>query len=432
MIWKRNRKRHGVTLVEVIFAIGVVLIGLVGLASVMPIAARRAQDAIDLNEASALASAVFDELKAKGALQPSAWAVRNDVGAAAPGSVRFVMDAYPNATAWCIDPMYVSADVSRLADPNGFYTQFQAGGGNGYRRLLFPHYRADQNPLIDPSQPFSDPWGTPAGIRPRMLRVGIVRQQQDGLLRPREAEALVESLDGLATAKSKDRSLSVVAQTGRAVAGGSALGKRLTDGSLTWIATCNSTPGSRFMNVSIVIIRNRDRGFFTYRVSDTNDNDIGPATDSDQNSLAERLAYVSSATGFSGGAGGSVQLIGPAEDDTVSPTIGGISPRIVTNDWIMLSRRLPPGGDVHRWFRVASVDEEPEFLDWTDPVSGDTRRVWRRTLFLDGPDWSFGFPMPPGVGADAAGNVAGDIRFHTYATIVDDVVAVSEHMIRLQ
>ena len=61
--------RIGVTLVEVIFAIGVVLIGVVGLASVLPIAARRAQDAIDLNEASALASAVFDELKAKGALQ---------------------------------------------------------------------------------------------------------------------------------------------------------------------------------------------------------------------------------------------------------------------------------------------------------------------------------------------------------------------------
>ena len=138
------------------------------------------------------------------------------------------------------------------------------------------------------------------------------------------------------------------------------------------------------MNVSVVIIRNRDRGFFTVPPSQP------AATDADQNSLAERLAYVSFATGFSGGAGGRVDLVGPAEDDSGNPTIGGTSPRIVTNDWIMLSRQLPSGG-IHRWFRVASVDQEPEIIDnFSDPVHGGSRKVWRRTLFLDGPDWAFG------------------------------------------
>lgn len=428
-------KPYGVTLVEVIFAIGVVLIGLVGLVSVMPIAARRAQDAIDLNEASALASAVFDELKAKGALRKSAWVVRNDIGSPSPGTLQSAHAAlFQDVTAWCIDPMFVSADVSRLDDASGgYYSSYDPGdpaSGNGYRRMLFPYFRREHDPLADPSvrpDEFWFPTGPPLGaIGPRMLRVGIMRQQ-GGLLLAREAEALVESLDEVATSKSEDRTLSVVSQTDRASATGSPLGKRLTDGSLTWIATCNQLPDSNYMSVSIVVIRNRDRSFFTYPATLSNNNT--PASTAEGNATAERLAYVSEAYGFTGGAGGTVKIWGAAEDDQAAAPTGGVSPQIVGNDWVMLSRQIfapgsvagaTPVGTIHRWFRVVSVDQEPTFRTQADPVHGDPHEIWERTLYLAGPDWSFGFGTPHGV------------RDDTYATIVDDVVAVSEHMIRVQ
>ncbi len=438
----RNPKRNAVTLVEVLFAIGVVLIGLVGLASVLPVAARRAQDSIDLNEASALASAVFDELEAKGALRRSAWVVRldQDRGSFGPGTTPPVDAAFPNATSWCIDPMFVSADVSALTEANGgYFNAYNPNSGNGYRRMLFPHYRGEHDPLADPSLPPDEFWRPVGSIAPRMLRVGVGRQQDQGgllrtpdgeafLFRSREAEALVETLDEVSTFKPEDRTLNVVTQDTEAVSGGSPLGKRVTDGSLTWIATCNQVPGSTYMSVSVVVMRKRDRSFFTYPVTDTQES--GPAKTSDGNSTAERLAYVNYANGFTGGAGGTVQIMGPAEHvDANGNPVGGLSPRVVVNDWVMLSRQLPSGGDVHRWFRVASVDEEPEFLTVDDPVHGDPHEVWQRTVYLDGPDWSFGFPTPGFADKDTAG---GTVLDNTYVTIMDDVIAVSEHMIRMQ
>ena len=401
-------QRHAITLVEVIFAIGVILIGLVGLASVLPVAGRRAQDAIDLNEASALASAVFDELKAKGALERSAWVVRLDapVGAFAAGQTPPVLAAFPNATSWCLDPLFVSADVSANPPPNGFF-QPLASNGTGFRRMLFPYIRADHSPYRDPSLPFAGGWPAVAPFGPRMLRVGIGRQQ-GGVLNAREAEALVETLDEMTTFEPQDRTLNAVAQSNAALQGGSPLGKRRTNGSLTWIATVNRLAGTPHANVSVVVMRKRDRSFFT-ALDPSN-----PVTNPAANANDERLAYVTYANGFRGGNGGTVQLSGPAE----TPPSGGTSPRIVTNDWVMLSRRLPAGGDVHRWYRVASVDEEPQFLTINEP-----RDVWQRTVYLDGPDWSFGFPTP--------GVATGNEQFHTYATIMNDVVSVSEHTIRL-
>ena len=56
--------RRAVTLVEVIFSIGVVLIGLLGLLSILPLAGKRAQDSISLSVAPVIANNVQAELLA--------------------------------------------------------------------------------------------------------------------------------------------------------------------------------------------------------------------------------------------------------------------------------------------------------------------------------------------------------------------------------
>ncbi len=46
---KHSHSRRAVTLVEVIFSIGVVLIGLVGVASILPLAGNRAQESMNMS-----------------------------------------------------------------------------------------------------------------------------------------------------------------------------------------------------------------------------------------------------------------------------------------------------------------------------------------------------------------------------------------------
>ena len=61
----RKGLRSAVTLIEVIFSIGVILIGLLGLLSILPLAGQRAQDSVGLSVAPVLASNVQAELNAE-------------------------------------------------------------------------------------------------------------------------------------------------------------------------------------------------------------------------------------------------------------------------------------------------------------------------------------------------------------------------------
>jgi type II secretory pathway pseudopilin PulG len=434
-MYRIKAKRNGITLVEVMFAMGVALIGLVGLISVLPVAGRRTQDAINLNDGAALAHTVFDELKARGAFRRSSWRVRSDYALGVrPGAVdidpnRAVPDNLDNTTAWCIDPLFVSSPSSVLYESdNGSFQGFRHdyapddANGNGYRRMLFPYYRAEQNPLVDPSisgRNATENWFPPSPIGTngtaltspfgsRMVRVGFPGGNGTSLFqRAQEAEFVVDDRDGIATTKPSDRTLNPMLQGRSTVPSSFELGKFITDGSLSWIATVNTLPLTDFASVAVVILRDRDRSFETYLNGNAN-----AAANPLENAVDERLAYVSFASGFSGGAGGTVHIWGAAN----------VSSELTTNDWVMLSRRNPAGNDIHRWYRILSVGQEADFITVSDPFTGDAREVWQHKLFLDGPDWNFG----------TIGVVDGSVVDDTYVTILKDVVAVAEHVIKLE
>ncbi len=446
--------RRGVTLVEVMFAMGVALIGLVGLISVLPIAGKRTQDAINLNDGSALAHAIYDELKTRGILSQRRWRVRNDFSVGIRPSTTtlnpertkvvpdgkggtMVVDAsdvLDNATSWCIDPLFVSSTSSALLEPNGYYYGYDDSSGNGYRRLLFPYYRAEHNPLYDPSvhsnnrSTSDENWWTPtvAGTNTmshtgtvsnspfgsRMIRVGL-EGSSSTFQRGIESEFIVDDRDGIATISPKDRTLSSTLQGQVAIPGGMDLGKSLSDGSLSWIATVSPLPGTDFASVAVVILRDRDRGFTTYQ-----NTALSAAPTPKDNSVDERLAYVTYASGFSGGAGGTVHIVGAQNT----------SSEISSNDWVMLSRRIYPASalsyDIHRWYRVVSASGKATEIVVTDPISSTQRTVWQHKLFLDGPDWAFGFATPGAVDATVLDN--------TYVTLMKDVVAVAQNVVKLE
>ena len=73
----------------------------------------------------------------------------------------------------------------------------------------------------------------------------------------------------------------------------------------------------------------------------------------------------------------------------------------------------------HRWYRIVGTIGEPdeEGIVVTDPVNGVDRTVKQHTVILDGADWEF----------FGGAGVVDD----TFVTIVDDVVLVHEHLVRI-
>jgi len=468
--------RRAVTLVEVIFSIGVVLTGLLGLLSILPLAGKRAQDSISLSVAPVIANNVRAELLANkflsenrlgaitfGAIDPST--VGEDTpdlqgGPEFPGT--FPLGYYQQVLSgidppagitpsFCIDPMFASL----TAAPYNALTK------NSYYGGCFPYYKQTHDPMKDPSSSASNTWPT---RQPRMFRVGVKEDSSSTFTRfinVTEALRLTENQDDLTITRGSDKSLPATFKDGQVapVTGGLEYGKRIPSGEYSWIATVNPLPGGVYASVSVVVIRQRLRSFDA-------SNATTPPSTAEGNAIGERLAYITYASGFKGGAGGIVHLVSNA--NTVA--------KILPGNWIMLSRFSQISADklidYHRWYRVVSVDGKEQRTPaggnytpdaWEAPGSppqGSSRQyvtgaAWRQKVTLEGPDWEFGYATgyadtpettafstqvpsvaynnwSPYIIADQAGQPA-PVPFsdNTYATIVDGVVSVTERVVKL-
>jgi hypothetical protein len=221
-----------------------------------------------------------------------------------------------------------------------------------------------------------------------------------GVLSRDQAYRIADSPDDLLLQRPKDKTLGPF-RLGQPV---SLLpyGSRINSGEYSWIATVVPNPSPGYVTVSVIVMRNRERG---YSVPSR------PAGNPEQNATTERLASISSWSGFKGGAGGVVELL--SSDKTVS--------RLRSGDWLMLTHH---NSQTHRWYRVAAVEGEPQFRSVTRDVVGvstspSPRPVWLRRVYLDGPDISIG----------PTGNNFSQSR--TFATLVEGVVSVTERVVRL-
>lgn len=405
-------RRSGVSLVEVIFSIGVILIGLLGVMSILPLAGNRAQDSVSLSVGSAYGDSVFQSLASERLLSNRRLVEVIEI-VPGPPSDDFHFLTVPTSSAgvlqpFCIDPLFVSGSGYFFPSPVQALNRIQFGS---YSVRFFPFYALNHDPTTDPSDPQSTMITTlPDFSRLAMRRVGITRESGGSFLDKEQAFQLAESIDDLNFLRTPDRSQSGFIRGTPAVVDETTgtpswqrYGSRVPTGEFTWIATVVPQPGNRFASVSVVVIRKRQRALL---VPDR------IAVNPQGNSTDERLACVSFASGFIGGAGGSVDLV--SSDKTVS--------RLTSGDWLMLSGDVS-SGVVHRWYRVAALDGEPEELLETAVnlglnASSPTvpRPIWRRRVYLDGPD----FPFPSGV------------QTRTFATLVEGVVSVSEHVVRLR
>jgi Tfp pilus assembly protein PilV len=430
-----GKRANGLTLIEVIFATGVVLIGLVGLASILPLAGRRAQDALDFDTGAMIAVATSKEIQAREFIN------RNDLVSVSGQPLFTVSGSNVLIRPFCFDPLFAYQPPANQAS-------YQSG--------FFPFYSPDHDVLLDPADPTSNSATGGFAGQSRMLRAGFsfagipVTGDLDGdsdtdaddtaigLARMFSITSYMsESSSDLSQLAAKDKTLAPALQSLTAVAGGFFAGTTVPTGQYTWFATVDPDPTSTTANLSVVVLRSRDRAP-TY-----------PATvpeRPDGNMIAERIALVSplyvdssggtppasvgAPTGFSGGAGGLVTLV----------SAGNTPSRLTSNDWVMLTRVLDTTNadatTVHRWYRVIAspgdvveltpdsmssstefvVPNETNNLTVPAPPTGITTRtnVWAQSVLLDGSDWGFETDV-------AAGSVTNTL---TYATIVRDVVAV--------
>jgi len=400
----KSKSFRGVSLVEVIFSIGVIVIGILGVMSIMPLAGRRAQDAVSMSVGAAMGDSIAAEILSNRWNQKGQLRILTPAGVAvlevtdspvAPFTFTPTTFTLPDVP-FCIDPMLVRSDASMtpVTDQSGFNT------------VYFPYFKPTHNPTIDPSVLGStqraEDVNTRAPLR-RLIRVGILRQPSTAatvlgtnLLTTSEAFHVGERGDDIRFDRPKDRTLPAIISGDRAtnLPGSTDYGTRFGSGSYSWIATVvpEQTPG--YGTLSVVVIRNRLRDFDMPTSF--------PATIPERNAEAERLALVRFPTGFVGGAGGMV---------TITSSLNTVS-RLLAGQWVMLSgftRDLSSASavakvPVHRWYRIAALGG--------DAVEDEAAGTWSRELHLDGADWDFSTT--------------------TFMTIVDGVVSVTNHFVRLE
>lgn len=416
--------RNAVSLLEVMFAIMIISVGLIMVAALLPLAARQANDSYSLARSTILASSFGNQVIASDRLVPNTnpWLVPDDVtngrfetyvglpASSLEGSydankakwttIRDLdgMSLVDHQSSFCIDPHFWSnqpdVDVGMVPRCDG--------SEGAYRRTRFPYYREDYNPAVHPGNSIGA--YNPNNATPRMLRVSFAGPNSFGPLplpmSEKLAAATVVSSDELLKSLLLGESESVpfIRESNRI--------KQASTGEFSWMITM--TPNefraldkeADYYTMATIIFRNRPRGFLA-GLRTTNDVAFDPENPPEE----ERICAVTGSTaGTLGGAGFGIQITSAL----------AVNNRVRTGDWLMLSRRLSKGGqphrEVHRWYRITNVSDVTE-----------SSTTWSRDLYIAGSDWDFRIdPLIPN---------AERPQYATVATLVSNVVTVTERIV---
>lgn len=300
------RKRQGLTILEVLMAVGVAIIGLFGVWALIPIAGQRAERAILEDDKAALGRSAFRDFEVRGMNQPQTWL--RPSGVPVYNETTFANPPHINRnTSFCIDPLFVAEVVN-------FGTPAESD--------RFPSAAA-----------FKDP----ATIVPIDMQRLTLRSRAGGpALSPALASAIFQSYDDIEVHTQDDETLPPL----QAYSETNAIKKRLAGRRLSWMATLvpqnlalADTGATDTYLLSIVV-------FYKRNVADPID---------------EQEGVFEVSNSFGGGyGGGDIEI---ASGDT----------GLKRNHWVMLAQAGPQGGRF-LWYRVVSVDLD-DTTDPANPVT---------------------------------------------------------------
>lgn len=456
--------RRGVTVLEVLFATGIAIAGMFGIASLLLMAGRQASESNRSLESQTLGHDWYNEFLTRDLHSPTNWVWYQDYEFNAGGvtigprqrsfqkisglplearlthsgaSVQRVRPAGKMSV--CIDPYLFSNRFLR----NNFDAFNEANTASWYRLAVFPHYDDDFNPIVDSALPRDG--GLAWMDQPRMLRVAL---GSPGAI---WSEKLVQEVfstnsELVVSASEDDRTIPALRGYSLTPLGPNSTPiptKGLSKSQYSWMATLSpleevNETSEDYYTLSLVIMYQRDRFFDLANITPNNKPE------------GEGVSWVVPLSGnFVGGSGGRVRLISSMD---ISTSLG-------VGDWIMLSKFVggqPVSGGgglveafpVFRWYRIVATDVEPDetvpffVSDGSDLdalpdgyTSGPygrnvaSSRVWFRDVVLDGPDWDFS-PVHP-VQDPMTGAVLSTLPAPTTGTLVQGVVAVHERVVEI-
>lgn len=427
--------RTGVTIVEVLFAMFVVMFGLVALVAMLPLASRHANNSYALTHASATMENSVAEFFASKNYEPTPsrpWWFQDDEYATAPIAnlgFSFPFDYQPRwyrsaksmdellwfvqqrqlpmpnsmppyysaiqleiarrngrANGYCIDPQFCASETQESWINSVPYQHGRQATSQGvFRRSRMPFF--DESTILGGGNNFI--LGTTANY-PKLLRISYAsgvtntRFLNEPLpLSKAQASMTATSMGDVTTADAVDDK-SYGAIRGFLMSGASLISSQ-TNNRVSWLATLTpseqSPPGERptDFNLSLVLFDNRELMFDAAPVS---------VTGSEKFAKSEKMCFATSATATSPAlsklgdlafaySGGNMQVqlwSDPLTDSTIR-----------VGDWVMLSRRIAmgnAGGAVndlhvihrHSWYRVIGTDHA---------------EVWPRTVRLAGEAWDY-------------------------------------------
>lgn len=369
-----GRQRSGVSLLEVLFSIGIVMIGLVGIASLLPFGGALARRGAVADAAAQTGANAVRQFSARGMGRPSTWRWYNDTTNVFI-NVPLTTDGAPYpGESFCLDPFFIcQVDTTNQAEMR--------------MRNRFP-----LNANIDTSL------RTTAMSR-ITLRSNVTPNQVIPLP---VARKLFVGSDDLIFDMPDDRTLPPEQTFDFETVPTAAPLKRNAQGNFSWMATIVPRL-DRVLSVSVNGLTPTNEYTLSIVVLDRRPADRELAG-IPEDAVSERVVLVRQFySGNPAYAGGDLRLetrTGRPADDL----------ELRSGDWVMFSRRKPVVGatppyiQVHKWYRVVNAGD--------DPLADGN--VFTRDITVVGPDWDW------------------DINFPTRVTIVRGAVEVLEKTIRLE
>ena len=410
---KSRRSRHGVSILEVIFAILVTTVGLLAALTVFPVAAHIARKGRISDETAIAGRAAVHIFDARGMRRPDMWLMYDPTqGGGAFVNVNPLAGTNWSHVSFCIDPRLITNgrndDLSVPAYPT--------------RAVFFPY----------PSAAAGDP---------RMIRIGLTNGipcSPTGvlpvfiapLISSPQANTLFTFADDLTLVRPKDGSLPGFGTFTQVDSNNDGtpdlMTTRSTEGHLSWMATlvpkhelyAPTMVGTDQYVLSIVVFFDRPLVDFSIDLAPPPAPPYTTAhTDDTMYNTSERVVGVNFAdAGGLGFAGGETFLIWPPDGTAVvnnlaNQTAASRMLKVRAGDWIMLAGNTlrSPGlpTNVFKWYRVTEADHEPEY-------HGGAEQHYALAVSLAGQDW------------DAA-NLTQQQAF-----IITGVVGVYEKTVRLE
>ncbi len=390
--------RLGLTVVEVLFAMVIILGGLVGVAAMIPYAGRQAEESYKITQAIAAGESALAQFNSSSVLRPrhdAPWLYISEQGArlATPSLTEFYVNEYnsrlqapyiapttPLAQAVlqnnvigmgiCIDPLFWGYQTNIAGSGNfaktrfPFYTEMMPGNydplGSG-SAFFTPRLRRIS--LYDPSSPFASP-----SVPPRWLRLPAAIQL-----------ATVGGGDLIQANPEVDRSSAPL--RGEYIDSTGALIQSPTSAaSVSWLATLTPVDETPVINrelltgstTSLVFApENFNLAVVVFSKRDVRDLNLDPAT----GIAATGVLPVSERIGFLNGSGGAPLLEWNAGSfDILIEADSKVDPRIKIGDWLMLSRTTTVQVNQqvpfafadsfrqrHKWYRVIGVSGDSSF-----------------------------------------------------------------------